>query len=514
MLLSELVDTTGELRKTRSRKRKSALLAACIRHMTGDELTAGVSFMTGVIPGGKIGVGWASVKKARQAEPARTASLTVAQVSERLSDIAGCQGKGSTRRRAELLGGMFAKATGDEQNFLAHLLMGEMRQGASEGVMADAIAEAAEVDKALVRRALMLCGDLGRVTQVAMTEGASGLGEFRLQLFRPVLPMLAQPADDVASALGDIDDAIVELKLDGARVQLHKHDDDIRVYSRRLNDVTAAVPELVRHALALPARKLILDGEAIALRADGSPYPFQTTMRRFGRRRNDEADQTTLPLTAMYFDCLLVDDDDVLDSSGHDRLAALEQIVDSDARVPSLRGPDRNAVEEFWGRAIDQGHEGVMIKSLSSPYEAGKRGKHWFKVKPAHTLDLVVIAVEWGSGRREGWLSNLHLAARDPSNNSFVMLGKTFKGMTDAMLTWQTKRLLELEISRDDYTVHVEPKLVAEIAFNEVQASPHYPGGMALRFARVKGYREDKKAEDADTIDTVRALFARAQGTA
>lgn len=512
MLLRELVRASAEVRATRSRKRKSAALAECIRQMAVDELVAGVSFLTGVIPGGKIGVGWAAVKKARQAEAAAESTLTVASISERFADIANTHGTGSAAKRTGLLGAMFHAARADEQQFLAHLLMGEMRQGASEGVMADALAQAADVSSALVRRAAMLCGDLGAVATAAMTEGSAGLERFSLQLFRPVLPMLAQPADDVVSALDTIEDAVVELKLDGARVQVHKDGDQIRVYSRRLNDVTAAVPELVAQARALPARRLILDGEAIALRDDGTPYPFQQTMRRFGRRRNSAADQDTLPLTAMYFDCLLVDDDDLMDRGGRDRAQALTEALPTGALVPRLETNDTGAAEEFWARAIAQGHEGVMIKSLASAYEAGRRGKHWFKIKPAHTLDLVVIAVEWGSGRRKGWLSNLHLAARDPQTNSFVMLGKTFKGMTDAMLTWQTKRLLELELSRDEHVVHVKPELVAEIAFNDVLASPHYPGGMALRFARVKRYRKDKRADDADTITTVRQIFERGQG--
>jgi DNA ligase-1 len=370
----------------------------------------------------------------------------------------------------------------------------------------------------------MLAGDLPAVARAAVAEGGAGLVRFGLELFRPVQPMLAQPADDLEAALGRLGEAAFEYKLDGARVRVHKADDEVRVYSRALNEVTPAVPELVESVRALPARRAILDGEVLALRPVGRPHPFQVTMRRFGRRLDVEAMRRELPLATAWFDLLYLDGEELLDQPYGRRAAALEELApavqpaasDGPAgaagRVPALVTGDLDAAREFLDQAIRRGHEGVMAKSLGAGYEAGGRGWSWLKVKPAHTLDLVVLAAEWGHGRRSGWLSNLHLGARDPERGGFVMLGKTFKGLTDKMLAWQTEQFLAREIGRDRWTVHVRPELVVEIAFNDVQASPRYPGGLALRFARVKRYRDDKTAAEADTIDTVREIHRRATG--
>jgi ATP-dependent DNA ligase I len=386
---------------------------------------------------------------------------------------------------------------------------GDLRQGALQGVMAEAVARAAGVPAPAVRRALMLRGDLGVVGALALAEGEAGLSAIRLEPGRPVHPMLAQPAADIDAAMAKVSPAAVEWKLDGARIQVHRRDGDVAVFTRTLDDVTARVPEIVEAALALPATTVVLDGEAIALRADGRPHAFQVTAARFGSRRGVEEQRRATPLTAALFDVLHLDGEDLLDRPGAERGAALEAVVPEALRIPRIVTGDAGAAAGVLADALGRGHEGVMVKSLDAPYEAGRRGAGWLKVKVAHTLDLVVLAAEWGHGRRRGTLSNLHLGARDPAGG-FVMLGKTFKGLTDEMLAWQTERLLALEVSRDAYTVHVRPELVVEIAFDGVQTSPRYPGGMALRFARVKRHRPDKTAAEADTVDTLRAIHAGA----
>ncbi|TMH48214.1 MAG: ATP-dependent DNA ligase, partial [Betaproteobacteria bacterium] len=433
--------------------------------------------------------------------------LTLAQVDEALASISQIKGEGSAAERQRLLAELFARATAPEQDFLARLLLGELRQGALEGIMLDAIAKAANLPPGRVRAAAMRAGGLAAVAKAALTEGEKGLARFALRVFQPVQPMLAQPAEDVADALERLGTAAFEWKLDGARVQAHKSGGEIRVYTRSLNEVTAAVPEIVAALGDCAAREVILDGETIALKPDGTPYPFQETMRRFGRKLDVEALRATFPLSVFFFDCLLADGRDLTARPARERLDALAGFLPAKILIPRLVTGDKEAAQVFYDDALARGHEGVMAKALDAPYEAGSRGAGWLKIKKAHTLDLAVIAAEWGSGRRNGWLSNLHLGALDPATGGFVMLGKTFKGMTDKMLAWQTQRLLELETSREGHVVHVRPALVAEVAFNEIQASPTYPGGFALRFARVKRYREDKSAKDADTIESVRALY-------
>src|SRR5205809_957128 len=417
--------------------------------------------------------------------------------------------------KQRLLGELFARGTADEREFLLRLLMGELRQGALEGLVTEAVARAAGLEAGAVRRATMLAADLGRVAHAALTRGAAGLTSFRVELFRPLQPMLAQAADDVADALTRLGgQAAFEHKLDGARIQVHKARGEVRVFSRQLNDVTQAVPEVVETVRRLPLADAILDGEAIARRPDGTPLPFQMTMRRFGRKLDVERLRAELPLVPFFFDILYADGAPLLDEPYARRFAVLAAAVPGEQRVPRIVTSDAGEAGAFFERAIAAGQEGLMAKALDARYDAGARGAAWLKLKPAHTLDLVVLAAEWGHGRRRGWLSNVHLGARDPETGGFVMLGKTFKGMTDEMLEWQTKRLLELEIGRDAYTVHVRPELVVEVAFNDVQASPHYAGGLALRFARVKRYRTDKTAEQADTVATVRQILRRSHDPA
>ncbi len=506
--LHDVVLASRRVADTRARLQKIELLATLLRGLEPDEVEIAVSWLAGEPRQGKIGIGYARLRELAGAG-SETATLGLREVDAALERVASTAGRGSSAERSRLLAELFASATRDEQDFLARLLVGEMRQGALEGVLAEAIARAASVPAERVRRAAMLGGRLPEVARAALADGEAGLAAFRLDLLRPIQPMLAQSADDPDDALARLGRAALEWKLDGARIQVHRSGDEVRVFSRQQNDVTAALPEIVEVVRALPARALLLDGEAIALRADGSPEPFQTTMRRFGRRLDVERMRGELPLSAFFFDVLHVDGEDLIDRPAQERFAALAERVRDDLRVPRLVTDDAAAARAFLDGALARGHEGIMAKAPDAPYEAGRRGAGWLKVKRAKTLDLVVLAVEWGSGRRKGWLSNLHLGARDPRTGAFVMLGKTFKGMTDEMLAWQTRRFQELEIGRDEWTVHVRPEQVVEIAFDGVQASPHYPGGVALRFARVKRYRDDKPADQADTIDAVLALHAR-----
>ena len=507
MLLAELLATSDRVAATRSRLAKVGALSDCLRRLDPAEVALGVAFLSGDTRQGRIGIGHAALKDALGTAAAGAPRLTLAQVDAELARLSQVKGEGSAAERAQLLSALFAQATAPEQDFLARLIRGELRQGALEGIMHDAIAKATELPLEKVRAAAMRAGGLPAVAQAALAEGEAGLARFALTVFRPVQPMLAQTAADVGDALERLGTAAFEWKLDGARVQAHKSVAEVRVYTRSLNEVTSRVPEIVAALRACPAREAILDGEAIALRSDGSPYPFQETMARFGSRLEVEAKRAERPLSVFFFDCLLLDATDLTAKRAEERLEALAQVLPGNLLIPRLVTGDRESAAAFYEEALARGHEGVMAKALAAPYEAGNRGAGWLKVKKAHTLDLVIIAVEWGSGRRRGWLSNLHLGALDPATGGFVMLGKTFKGMTDKMLAWQTDKLLALETSREGQVVHVRPELVAEIAFNEIQASSTYPGGFALRFARVKRYREDKSAADADTIATVRALY-------
>ena len=512
MKLASLVHTSAEVGQTSRRLEKTAKLAALLRQLQGDEVSIAIGFLTGWPRQGKTGVGWATVASAREEPAASGATLDLGDVDSVFAELQKSTGKGSAARRLELLRGLFARATGAEQEFLANLVIGEVRQGALEGVLLDAVAQAADVPADKLRRAVMLAGDLGAVASAVCAGGDAALdalASYRLELFRPVQPMLADSADDIAEGMATAGGGTlaIEWKLDGARIQVHRADDRVAIYTRNLNDVTARLPEVVEAVRAFDARELILDGEVIALSPDGRPRSFQDTMSRFGRRLDVDTLRAELPLTAYFFDILLHDGDETIDRPLADRLGLVDRVIPLSYRVPRLMTGSIEEAERFQGDTLQRGHEGVLVKSLAAPYAAGRRGSAWVKVKTARTLDLVVLAVEWGSGRRQGWLSNLHLGARDPATGGFVMLGKTFKGMTDELLEWQTKELLARETRREGHVVHVRPELVVEIAFNEVQRSSQYPGGVALRFARVKGYRPDKRADEADTIDAVRAFL-------
>lgn len=505
MVLNELVLTSAAVRATGSRLEKIALLAGLLARLEPAEVPIAIGFLIGWPRQGKIGVGWATVAAARPAAAAAT-SLTLAEVDQRFEALKATSGKRSAAERKRLLDDLLARATGEEQEFLLALLTGEVRQGALEGVMLEAVASAAKLPAERVRRAVMLAGDLGTVAASVLAEGEAGLATYGLQLFRPIQPMLADSAASVAEALETLGDAILEYKLDGARIHVHRQGDRVAVYTRSLNDVTHALPEVVEVIRQLPIREFILDGEVIALAPDGRPLPFQETMRRFGRKIEVEALRAELPLSAFFFDLLQFNGTDMIDMPLVKRVEWLETVVYPVMRVTQIHAEGAEDAEAFYAKALARGHEGIMAKAPNAPYAAGRRGSAWLKIKTANTLDLVVLAAEWGSGRRKGWLSNLHLGARDPATGGFVMLGKTFKGMTDAVLAWQTTELLARETGREGHIVRVRPELVVEVAFNEVQRSSQYPGGVTLRFARIKGYRSDKRPEEADTIETVRRL--------
>jgi DNA ligase-1 len=508
-LLANLVETSQRVGATSARLAKVRELAGLLRSLAPDEIETGAHYLSGELPQGRIGIGYAALRSAASNAPAATASLSIAEVDGLLTELAGIRGAGSTASRATALAGMFARATPDEQQFLLRLLTGELRQGALAGVMVDAIASASGIPVAQVRRAAMYSKSLGAVARVALLDGSPGLAAFHLELFSPVSPMLAQTAADVGEALDVLEGEIAfEWKMDGARIQVHKVGTDVRIYTRSLNEVTDAVPEIVEMVRALPTRVLVLDGEAIAFDASERPHPFQVTMRRFGRKLNVEESRARLPIRAFFFDCLHFEDQSIEDQPARVRLEALAKAVPASAQVPRLITRSEPAAREFYDAALAAGHEGLMAKSLDTAYEAGNRGAGWLKIKRAHTLDLVVLAAEWGHGRRTGKLSNLHLGALDPATGQYVMLGKTFKGLTDAMLEWQTKEFLARETHRDQWTVYVRPELVVEVAFSDLQESTRYPGGLALRLARVKRYREDKRAADANDMDAVRQIHA------
>lgn len=506
-LFSALVGISQRVAQTPGRNAKVAAIAQFLRTLAPAEIGIAVAFLSGVTRQGRIGIGHALFREAQPATVTTSPSLSLIDVDTALQRICEATGSGSQARRAQLLGGLLARAGESERDLLYRLIQGELRQGALESLMIDAVANAAELPVDAVHQAAMVAHGVVSVAEAVLTEGREGLDRFALEVLQPIAPMLAKPASDIAEALRAFGTAAFEWKLDGARVHVHKSGRDVRVFTRSRNDVTASAPEIVESMQCVPARELILDGEAIALRPDGAPQPFQTTMRRFGRTVDVAAMRETLPLSVFFFDCLRVDAHELTASAASQRFDALAAALPEALVMPRVVTADLAVAEAFYADALARGHEGVMAKALDARYEPGRRSGSWLKIKRLHTLDLVVLAAEWGHGRRHGTLSNLHLAARDAVNGGFVMLGKTFKGMTDAMLVWQTAELLARETHRDEWTVHVRPELVVEIAFNDLQASPRYPGGLALRFARVKRYRMDKRAADADTIDTVRAIY-------
>ncbi|MEU8119674.1 ATP-dependent DNA ligase [Spirillospora sp. NPDC049024] len=510
MLIADIARTSEAVAGTSGRKAKVSALAECLRAADPGEAATVVAYLSGELPQRQIGVGYAALRDVPP--PAAAPSLTVPEVDAAFGEIGAVSGPGSVARRRELLAALFGRATAPEQDFLIRLLAGELRQGALDGVMAEAIASAAGVPSAEVRRAFMLRGSLGPVATTALAEGVEGLRGFTLEVGRPVKPMLAAAAPSVDEAFAKLKaEAAVEWKLDGIRAQVHVSGGEVRVFTRTLDEITSRLPEVVEAVRGLPVRAAVFDGELIALRPDGRPHPFQVTSARTATRT--AKDTEPVPLAVFLFDVLhLVEaegdarGENLLDAPGAERYEALARVVPEELRMPRVVTGDPARAKEVFDEAVARGHEGVVVKALDTPYTAGRRGAGWIKVKPRHTLDLVVLAVEWGHGRRQGLLSNLHLGARDPETGGFVMLGKTFKGLTDELLAWQTKRLRELAVREDSWTVHVRPELVVEIAFDGVQHSPRYPGGIALRFARVLRYRPDKSAAEADTIDTVRAV--------
>ncbi len=512
MLVADVAAASEAVAATSGRRAKVELLAACLRAADDDELPVVVGWLAGAPRQRRTGVGWASLRDLPP--PAPQASLRVLELDAALDAAAEAAGAGSVAARRDVMGTLLARATAPEQRLVAGLLTGELRQGAQAGVVLEAAAAAGGVPADLVRRAVTLTGDLPGVAAAAR-RGAAELESLRLAVGRPLAPMLAQSAPDLASAVERTGPAAVEWKLDGVRVQVHRDGDDVAVFTRTLDDVTDRLPEVVEAARGLRARRAVLDGEVIALRPDGRPLPFQVTSSR-AARRDTAAARAEVPLTTVLFDVLHTDGEDVLDEPGDRRRAVLEQVAEPGLLVPRHVvdpgiGPAGVAdAEAFAAGALVAGHEGVVVKALDAPYAMGRRGAGWVKVKPRITLDLVVLAAEWGHGRRSGWLSNLHLGARDPAGRygppgGFVMLGKTFKGLTDAMLGWQTERLLSLSERATRWVVEVRPELVVEIAFDGVQTSPRYPAGVALRFARVLAHRPDKAAAEADTIDAVLA---------
>ncbi|MEN3267253.1 ATP-dependent DNA ligase [Pseudonocardia sp.] len=500
MLLADVVAASAAVGATRSRTAKTAALAALLRSAGHEEIEPATAWLAGEPRQSRLGTGWRTLSGVDVA-PVGEPRLRVAAVDAALAALAATTGTGSTARRAVLLGELFGAATADEQSFMRRLLTGELRQGALEGVMLEAVAAAADVPAAAVRRAFMLSGRLPATARLALTEGVTGLDAVRLRVGTPVRPMLASPADSLDAALAELAPAAsVEFKLDGARIQVHREGDDVRVWTRTLREITTSVPELVEVVRGLPCQSVVLDGETLALRDDGRPRPFQETMSRFGAAAGE------LLLQPFFFDCLHLDGTDLLDEPLHVRLDALERAVGAH-RMPGALRPNADEAADLLERALDAGHEGVMVKSLDAPYAAGRRGRAWQKVKPVHTLDLVVLGAEWGYGRRTGTLSNIHLGARDPDGGEPIMVGKTFKGMTDELLAWQTSTFPSLAREQTGHAVLLRPELVVEIELDGAQRSTRYPGGVALRFARVLRYRPDKTPAEADTIDTVRKLL-------
>ncbi|MFC4913075.1 ATP-dependent DNA ligase [Actinomadura gamaensis] len=508
MLLSEIARTSAEVAAEPGRKAKVNALAGALRAAGAGDAAVVVAYLSGELPQRQIGVGYAALRELPP--PAAEPALTVAEVDAAFGEIGAVSGAGSVARRRELLHAVFARATRAEQEFLVRLLSGDLRQGALDGVMTDAVATAAGVPLAEVRRAAMLRGALGPVAVAALAGEADGGGvpalrAFMLEVGRPVRPMLAASAPTVADAMAKIEGpAAVEWKLDGVRAQIHVRGGEVRVFTRTLDEITSRLPEITGAVGALGLRDAVFDGELIALREDGRPHPFQVTAARTATRTAKDGPQ--VPLSLFLFDVLRLDGADLLDRPDAERHAALAEAVPASLLMPRTVTADVAEAEKVFADAVARGHEGVVVKSPATPYAAGRRGAGWIKVKPRHTLDLVVLAAEWGNGRRRGYLSNLHLGARDPETGGFVMLGKTFKGLTDELLAWQTERLRALAVREDGHVVHVRPELVVEIAFDGLQTSPRYPAGLALRFARVLRYRPDKNAGEADTIDMVRAL--------
>jgi DNA ligase-1 len=497
-LLADVVTASRAVAGTSSRSRKVAILAQLLGGLDPSEIAIAVGFLSGIPRQGRIGVGHSTVYGIEHGAADET-SITVDDLDRAIAAISAATGAGSAARRKQILAELLGRATEQEADFIRRLFTGELRQGALAGLMVDAIAQAAGVPGETARRVLMLSGDLTATAVIAMTEGEEGLRGVGFEIFRPILPMLASTAETVADAVAGFDRASVEWKLDGIRIQIHRSGDEVRIYTRNLNDITHALPGIVRAVRRLPVRQAVFDGEALWLGEDG-PAAFQDTVSRIDSEAAPEG------IVTFLFDVLHVDGDDLLDLPLEQRAGRLQAIA-AQLKIPGVLTSDPEQAERVLDEALRAGHEGVVVKDAASSYVAGRRGRAWRKVKPVRTYDLVVLGAEWGHGRRQGWLSNLHLGARDPRSGGFLMVGKCFKGLTDGLLEWQTKELLQREIARRGIAVLVRPELVVEIALDGVQSSTRYPGGVALRFARVKRYRPDKSAREADTIDDLRALL-------
>ncbi len=511
ILLKTLVEVSEKVAGTSRKKEKISLIARLLQQAEREEISLAANYLSGQPSRRRLGVGWATLQEALQGISRSPRSLALTDVDQCFDHISKEKGSGSLKRKMKLLQDLFSSVEEDERRFLIGLIMGEIRQGALEGLVLEGIALASSISGDRLRQSLMFSGDIGEVAKAAITEGLAGLSRFQPKLFSPISPMLANPAEEEAEALARLGEAGWEYKIDGARIQIHKSGEEVRIFTRHLKEVTESIPEITELARSFLFEKAIFEGEVIGLRADGKPLPFQTTMRRFGRILDVERMQREIPLTPYFFDLLYLDGEPLFDTPYRERFDLLINRISSRYLIPRIVTADEKRARDFIRRSLEAGHEGVMAKGLDSPYLAGHRGFHWLKIKPVQTLDLVVLAAEWGHGRRKGYLSNLHLGARDPESERFVMLGKTFKGLTDEMLRWQTQKLLSLEVKRDDWTVYVRPELVVEIAYSDLQESPRYPGGLALRFARVKHYREDKSPAEADTIQKVWQIFEQQQ---
>jgi DNA ligase-1 len=512
MNFETLVHASERLRSTASKKEKVAIISDLLGRSRERETYLLAHYLVGSAPSGKLGIGWKTIQNAIEGLGPPNRSAPMVEVQRYLTDLSATKGAGSTQRKTRLLRELFGRMKEEERSFLVGLLLGELRQGALEGLVIDAIAEASSLPAQRIQQSYMFSGDIGLVAEAAVHRGAEGLEQFGPRLFQPIYPMLASPAEDPGEVLGRMDEAAWEYKIDGARIQVHKSDGEVRIFTRNLKDVTERLPEVAALTRSLPMKKAIFEGEVIALQPDGRPLPFQATMRRFGRTRRVEETMEEIPLSSFFFDLLFLEGDPLFGRPYRERIRLLASLFPPDQVIPRIVTGDESEARVFLRKSLEAGHEGLMAKDLDSAYAAGQRGFHWLKVKRARTLDLVILAAEWGHGRRQAWLSNIHLGARDPESGRFVMLGKTFKGLTDRMLQWMTEKLLTLEIDRDSNTVYVRPELVAEIAYSDLQESPRYPGGLALRFARVKRFREDKKASEADTIQTVWSAFEAGTG--
>jgi ATP-dependent DNA ligase I len=497
-LLTEVVTASRDLSDTSSRSEKIAILAELLGRLDPSEVAVAVGFLAGVPRQGRVGIGYSTIYGIEVA-PAREATLAIDELDRAIAEVKETTGSGSAAKRKQILAELLGRATDQEADFVKRLFTGELRQGALAGLMVDAIAKAADAPGELARRALMLSGDLVRTAEIAITQGEDGLRAVGFEIFRPILPMLASTAASVPDAVGSFECSSVEWKLDGIRIQIHRRDEEIRIYTRNLNDITHTLPGIVAAVRLLPLNQAVFDGEALWMGEDG-PAAFPDTVSQIDSAAPPEG------IVTFLFDLLHIEGDDLLDTSLEERAARLEGIA-SHLKIPSVITSDPETAQRVLDEALQAGHEGVVVKDAASPYSAGRRGKAWRKVKPVLTYDLVVLGAEWGHGRRQGWLSNLHLGARDPSSGEFVMVGKCFKGLTDELLKWQTKELLARETGRQGIAVLVRPELLVEIALDGVQSSTRYRGGVALRFARVKRYRPDKSAAEADTIDDLRALL-------